>query len=82
MMSRCKRNFWIDCGYIAAVGVLLFFFINDHLNHMKEEESELTLMDAVMTSNDEIVSNQEKIIANDERIINYLENRSSSTINS
>lgn len=75
------KSSWIDYIYIIAIGVLVTLFINDHINHLTEEESELKLMDlAIQNQNDlkeaqnEIVGNQKIIIASHEKILDVLTN--------
>lgn len=83
------KNSWIDYAYIIAIGLLVVLFLNDHINHMQEEESELALMDislknqdALKTAQSEIVSNQKTIMDNNQAIINNQEKIISILVNS
>lgn len=53
------------------ISILVFLFINDHINHMKEEQSELDLMDLQLNSTDKIVLNQLRILHNEDQIIEH-----------
>lgn len=80
---------WADYIYIIAIGLLVTLFINDHINHMTEEESELALMDVSLQNQEnlkaaqnEIVGNQKTIIESNQAIITNQEKIIAALVNS